>query len=221
MCRIAVIVMTVGIVGCSGKIPQRVPGVDNSMSSFPVINPDDPASIEKWESSEYNVFDSKIVIVPLHLFHGKLGDSTPKPAQSVALQVCGARHAGPSSAQQAAIASLVKDEMQLHRVVRTAIYDDYKRSYPVYKEGWSIGSAIYGGGDFSDVFPEIRAGNELDTLVQIFTIYIHPASRDSSAAIGIECSVPWDEEHDVGLRLSDGEVLEIGTAHVAYPPPQR
>ena len=147
-----------------------------------------------------------------------LGDSTENPPKPVALHVSGALTTGVSPGQQSAINFLVENEAQIHKAVRDAIYQYYKAHYSTYQQAWSMGAGMFGGGDFSDVLPPIKTGTELDALVQISTIYIHP-SDDEMAAIGIECAVPWDEEHGIGIRLSGTEVADIDTAHVAYPRP--
>ena len=58
---------------------------------IPMINPEDPTSINKWESSEHNYDNAKVVVVQLRFFHGALGDSIPKEPQSVDLKVSEAR----------------------------------------------------------------------------------------------------------------------------------
>ncbi len=205
-------------IGCTNNAQQPV--VNPVPNNFPMINPDDPTSIEKWESSEHNYDNSKIVVVQLRLFQRTLGNSTPKAPKSVALEVSGARKTGPSSAQQATINSLVENETQIHSRVRKAVYDYYQESYPAYKEGWTLGAIMFGGdGDYSDILPEIKTGNELDSLIWISSIHIHPSSGDSQA-MGIVYEVPWDEEHGIGILLLKGQVAKIGIAHDAFPLPQ-
>ena len=191
------------------------------MDSVPVINPDDPNSIAQWESSPYNFGNSKICVVKLRFLHGVLGDSRPKQPKSVALQVHEAKTNGIAAEQQLAIDSFIHNEPAIHSSIRDAIYEYYKQSYSAYKEGLSLGAALYGEADeIKDILPEISSGAKLDDLVQFGTVYIHP-SVDGSASIGIDFDVPWDEEHGIGLRLREGLVEAIGTAHEAFPVPQR
>lgn len=205
------------VVGCGSDLAQQ--GV--SIDSFPVINPDDPASIAKWESSPYNFANAKISVVQLRFFHGFLGDSTPKEVKSVALQLYDAKTNDINPEQQSAIDGFIQDEAAIHSAIRHAIYEYYKESYSAYKEGVSLGAAMFGGADeIKDILPEISSGNELDDLVQFGTIYIHPPVS-GSASIGIDFVVPWDEEHGIGLRLQEGQVEAIGTGHEAFPVPQR
>ena len=80
---------------------------------------------------------------------------------------------------------------------------------------------MFGGAeDINSILPQITTGDELDNLVQLGTIYIHPPIS-GMASIGIDFIVPWDEEHGIGLRLQDGKVETIGTGHEAFPAARR
>jgi len=178
-----------------------------------MIDPDDPDSIERWENSSYNLDAAKVVVVKSKFFHGALGNGDPGPEKSVVLLVSGAQQTGPSPAQQMAIDALVANSAEIQRLVRTAIYDYYKTVYPDYQEG----IAMYGGGDdVSEFLPAIKTGNELDAIVETATIYVHP-EKEGTVSIGIEFFAPWDVEHDLGVRITDGAITDAGMAEVAYP----
>ena len=214
--------MILFVLGCGGEAPQQVAPVNDSPAeAFPIIDPEDPQSIERWEQSRYNIGNSRIHVVELRLFHGTLGDGAPREPKKVPLHVYQARTTGITPEQQAAVDRLVRDEPELHAAVREAIYRYYKNSYSVYKEALSLGAAMFGGAEEIDqILPQITAGDELDDLVQIGGIYIHPAVG-GSASIGMDFEVPWDEEHGIGLRLDEGKVAEIGMGHEAFPVPER
>jgi hypothetical protein len=205
------------VLGCgAAPMPQAVP-----IEAFPVIDPEDPQSIARWEASRYNFADAKIQVVKSRFFHGSLGNSKPKEPKSIALQVYQAKTKGITAEQQAAMDDFIKNEEAIHAAVRSAIYEYYKKSYPAYKEGLSLGAALYGGADeIDEILPEITSGQELDDLVQFGTIYVHPL-QNGSAPIGMDLVVPWDEEHGMGLRLKDGKVEAVGLGHEAFPVPAR
>ncbi|WP_146370889.1 DUF6985 domain-containing protein [Symmachiella macrocystis] len=179
-----------------------------------MIDPDNPDSIERWENSSYNLDAAKVVVIKSKYFHGALGNGDPGPEKLVALLVSGAQQTGPSPAQQAAIDAFVANGAEIKRLVRKAIYDYYETVYPVYQEG--IAMHVSGGDDVSEFLPPIKTGNELDAIVEIATIYVHPEKK-GTVSIGIEFYAPWDVEHDLGVRITDGAVTDAGMADVAYP----
>lgn len=203
----------------AGCVDTTQPGA--SVDSYSIINPDDPASIAKWESSSYNFADAKIHVQKLSYLHGALGDTNSKDAASVAIQVYGAKSTGISPEQALAIAGLLKNEKAVHQALCDAIYDYYKRNYPAWKMGLSMGAAMFGGADeISEILPKVKNGSELDALITFGTIYVHPV-KDGACCIGFDLLIPCDEEHGIGLRIQGDKVLAIGTAHEAFPVPDR
>lgn len=198
--------------GCNGNAPN--PGGMNPLVNYPIIDPDQPDSIKAWESSTYNVFQSKIVVVKLKNFYGTLGDSTPGEPKSVAIKVAGALKNGPTDAQQKAIDTLMNQEQEIHSTVRKAIYDYYQKVYPIY---YPIYKNIIGGVNLSKILPPIQKGDELDSIVEVGEIYIHESAGNEPVSIGIEFHTPWDDENEMGVRIQGTEVIDVGNAFVAIP----
>ena len=210
--RIATILLVL-LAGCGGQ-----PNHQTQMHDIPIIDPSDPLTIKTWEHSEYNFDHSKIVVHELSYFHGKLGDGALKESSAVAIEVCDALNAGITESQNSAIDELIRNEGSVMATVRNAIYQYYEEAYPDYKRGMDMGVKIWGGADqVKKMLPEIMEGDEIDGLVTIDTISIHPPIGDD-VMIGIDFTVEWDEEHGMGLRMLDGEIEAIGTAHESYPP---
>ncbi len=206
------------LMGCGGNGPNQKPaaqpGGNNPLFAIHVLNPDDPESIKKWEESPLNVFSSKIHVVKLKYFHGNLGGLKEKAEKTVALEVSGAKVNGLTDAQRKTIDHLVKNESELFDLVYKAFYKEYKKNYPIYKSAFGGGAA-----GMKKLLPAIKNGNELDSIVQIYKIYIHEIPKEGLVAVGIEFSIPWDEEHDVGVRLLGSKIDEVGIAFTAYPLP--
>lgn len=155
--------------GCSAPPPPNLPA-----ESDIIPDPDDPASIARWEAGPYNVFQSKIEVVELEFFHGPLGDGKPKEPKKVAVRVFGAKKAGIQPEQEAAVRNLVKNEAELFAKAREAIYRHYQESYAAYRQGMELGAAMYGGADeIDELIPKIINGNEIDRLVHLSEVYIH------------------------------------------------
>ncbi len=209
--RLLTVVLVLAVCGC---IENPQPG--SPMTNFPVIDPNDPASIARWEASQYNYGNAKIRVVQLNYLHGTLGGPTAKHPTPVALQVYEAMSDGIKPEQETAIDNLIKNEAALHELVRSAIYDYYRETYPIYRAAMG-GTGLFGGaGTLEYMLPEIKSGNELNEIVRFDNVYIHPVV-DGSVAIGMDFVVPWDEEHGIGLQLVDGQVFTIGSAHEAFP----
>jgi hypothetical protein len=201
------------IPACSGPPPPPIPAAAN----YPEIDPDDPASIKRWEASQYNAFRSKIEVASLTCFRDRMtekGHAEPKP---VAIQIRGALDSGISPELQAALQQFKDTESELYAKARAAIYAEYRKSYNTYKQALSLGASMFGGdkADIEKVLPQIVKGNELDGLVSFQTIYLVRA-RDGVDRIGIVLNVPWDEENGMGLVIANGQVEQVGDASVVY-----
>jgi hypothetical protein len=109
----------------------------------------------------------------------------------------------------------------IHEAIRKAVYSYYKKTYPAWREGLTLGAAMFGGADEIDtILPRVTNGDELDSLITYDTIYVHPA-KDGVSGIGVELLIPVDEENGLGLRMTGEKVVAIGTAHEAFPVPDR
>lgn len=208
--------LVVTVAGCGDNAPQG-----GSVNSFPIIDPNNPATITKWESSVYNFADAKIDVRQLRYLHGSLGSAKPKEEASVAIQIYGAKTNGIADEQATAITNLVENERAIHQAVRSAVYEHYEQTYPAWKEGLALGAAMFGGADEIDkILPKVTKGDELDSLITFTTIYVHPP-RDGESCIGLDLHIPCDEENGLGLRIQGDEIIAIGTAHEAFPVPNR
>lgn len=190
------------------------------MNNISIVDPQNPETLKRWESSEYNFNKSIISVVELHYFR-KAFDSVPSnDATATAIEVCGARKSGILAEQESTIELLTTNEKRIHASVRAAVYDYYLQTYADYKSAWSTGAAMFGGGDFSDVLPVVTKGDELDKLVQLSAIYIHPVTNGVSP-IGFDFTIPWDEENGLGVLLQGETVIATGNSYDAMPVPQQ
>lgn len=192
-------------------------GSESTMAE-PEIDLSDPQSIERWESGDLNVLASKIKVSSVRYFREEMRPVGEAQGVDVPIQICGALSDGVRTEQIEALEQLLKNEEAIYQKAREGIYKFYQESYEAYKKGWSLGAAVFGGGDFSDVLPEVVAGNELDELVRFEWIFVH-SPRNGRSKIGIECSCSWDEEHGLGVLISGDEIEDVGLAEVSYPNP--
>ncbi len=195
------------------------PAAINVAAMYPVIDPGDPASIKKWEASQYNAFRSKIEVVNLACFRDRMTEKGHPEANPVAIQVRGALDSGISAELQTALQQFKDTESALYAKARAAIYAEYQKSYNTYKQAWSMGAALFGGdkADIEKVLPQIVKGNELDGLISFQTIYLY-RGKDGAARVGVVLGVPWDEENGMGVVMAGEEVERVGDAGVVYLP---
>jgi hypothetical protein len=192
------------IAACTGSPPS---------ADEAAIDPSDPASIARWEVSDFNAFHSKLEVVALRCFRGKMTDKGHPEAKPVAVEMCGARDQGVAGEQEEAVRRFAATEPELYAKVRAAIYDKYRKSLSTYKQAWSMGARMYGGRatEVEEVLPEIVKGNELDGLIAWKTIYIaRPEMGVSRIGITLEC--PWDEENGMGVVIAGSDVERVGDA---------
>lgn len=204
---VAILLLT--LVGCANADPQ----LDNATNDSSMLNLTDPDEIAHWEASSDNIDHSKIKVVKLSYFYNALGNNEPKPTRAVAIEISEARLNGITLEQQQALDFFIENERDIHATVRKAIYNYYQDLYPDIKKAHEHASALYGGpANTDDIPPPILNGTELDQIVNFASIRIN-STPDGKATIGIEAFGKWDI-NGIGLRLQDGEVVEIGNAYV-------
>lgn len=211
--RLWFVVIAMISLSCTNSMPADSQKEASMVEELDMTN---PRNSSRWEASPDNIFKSKLTIVKLTAIRGSLTKAGHQTARSVALEVCGALPRGLTAEQRQAIDFLKQNEATIFPKVRAAIYDFYGQSYKDYKKGWTLGAKLFGGGDISDILPEVVAGNELDRLVKFERIFIH-SPRRGGVSIGIECSCTWDEEHGLGVMISADGTAKAGLAELAYP----
>lgn len=204
---VAMFLLTVA--GCRNDDPQ--PG--DPANDISMLDLTDPDEIAHWEASSDNIDHSKIKVVKLSYFYDALGNKKPKPPRAVAIEFSKSKLNGITPEQQQALDFFIENEREIHATVRKAIYNYYQVLYPDNKEAQEVASALYGGPkNIDDVLPPILNGTELDQIVEFASIRIN-STTDGKATIGIEAFGEWDI-NGIGLRLQDGEVVEISNAYV-------
>ncbi len=187
------------------------------MGELSMLELTDPDEIAAWEASDSNFFHSKIKVVELRYFYGTLGNDEPKPLRTVAIEICEAQNNGITPEQQQALDDFVKNEKAIHAAVRNAIYQDYQKWHPATKEGFQDAAALYGSlENIEEELPPIVDGTELDEITDFSQILIHPVI-DGKVQLGVELFGKWDPLEGIGVRLQNGQIVDIGNAYEALP----
>jgi hypothetical protein len=200
---------------CGGPPPLPV----SPTASYPEIDPREPGSITRWEASAFNVSRSKIEVVGVACFRDKMTEKGHSEAKPIAIEICNALNSGITAEQRTVLERFKETESELYAKARAAVYAEYRKSYSTYKQAWSLGAGMFGGGqaDVNDVLPKIVKGDELDGLVSFGTLYVR-RSKDGVVRLGIVLHCPWDEENGMGVVIANGEVERVGDTSVVYIP---
>jgi hypothetical protein len=170
--------------------------------------------------------DSKTEIVRLTEFPGGLElEKKPRPqGYDQEVEISGARSGGVAPSQRLALKEFVANEKQILRAVREAIYRNYREKYLPHREELraALTETARVNGIQSDLiemgmkgFPEIKTGNELDSLVALLAIRVH-RPVNGVAKIGILFECPWERDEGLGVRVAGSTVEAIGTGEVAF-----
>lgn len=204
MSRTAPLLLICMLAGCE---PDA--GIPTMPLEIPILDANDPKSIEAWEKSEYNYNSAKIVVIDASYLHGDLSAGSKPAVKRIPLEVTGARDKGIAPSQQAAIDFIMENEQAVFETVREAIYADYQKTFDIFHPIW---------GDEPEIAPVIKTGTELDAIVTFGSYYIHHPTDDGPSNFGIQFWVPWTED-DQGVLLQKLEVIDIGQAYSAMPGP--
>ncbi len=101
---------------------------------YPTRDPRDPASISRWEKSQYNIHRSKVEVVDLRCFRDKMTRRGRTQAKPVPVEMCYALDAGIADEQRIALKRFQETESELYARARIAIYDWYRETYAHTKE---------------------------------------------------------------------------------------
>ena len=66
--------------------------------------------------------------------------------------------------------------------------------------------------------PKAAKPDDLRFLLQLSSVYIHPADAQGRGDIGLTFHCEWDDEHGIGVRIRDGKVVDVGYSDCADEP---
>ena len=67
-----------------------------------------------------------------------------------------------------------------------------------------------------DIMPDLGAPGDLEPLIGLHTVHVHPLRKDGAPYLGFELGCTWDEEHGLGVLMHGAEAVEIGGADTAF-----
>jgi hypothetical protein len=169
---------------------------------------------------------TKTEVVRLAAFPGGLSlEKNLQPEdQNQKVEICDPRSGGISDSQRHALKEFVANEKQIFRAAHEAIYRRYRENHLPHREQLrSIlrKTAIINGHSPEewekkgmDDLPQVKRGNELDQKVALVAIIVHcPVNGVSKIGLLYQCA--WDPDNDLGVRIADSAVEEVGNGEVS------
>lgn len=133
---------------------------------------------------------------------------------TVVIEFIDSEEKGPSNHQLKTLEQFLYSEEKIAIDVGKNIYSYYEDVYPDYYEG---ASSIDDDPSSIEMFlPKIVNGNELDNLIKLNSILMHPCI-DNVCRVGLNFYCSWDEEHGLGILIKNNKVVQTGFADTAYP----
>ena len=113
----------------------------------------------------------------------------------------------PMPAQLKAIHNLMDNQTAILNALLQHVYKDYERIRSIYQ---------YEEPEKSTLTPDLDSAEDLKKLIGVGNIFIHNTVRNGIADIGFECGCTWDEEHGLGVKMNDCDLIHIGMADEAF-----
>lgn len=114
----------------------------------------------------------------------------------------------PTEAQKKALAFQLESGKQVTAALLTALRRHYNKWRPRFKD--------FLAEEYERLMPAIKADAELLPLIELYTVYVHPAESDGMAYVGLGFRCTWDIEHGLGAILHRDTVVELEGADIAF-----
>jgi hypothetical protein len=153
-----------------------------------------------------------VTAAPLPSFGGLgLGTSDGLPAGSVRIVYAPeGRDESPLTEEEIArVRWLVEHEAEVHAAVTARLFEEYPTIRAEFLEDFEHAQ------EAATRLPEVGTLAELEALLGVDEINVHPLEKDGLPFVGVELRCAWEEEHGVGVLLHGTRVLEVGDADTA------
>src|SRR6185436_951456 len=120
-----------------------------------------------------------------------------------------------SEIQKKNLQEFIAKQDSLFPAILNAIFEEYKRSYPAYKEGWSK------TGRLSDVelekhLPKPTTPADLKAFISPGVLHIQNKKECKLGTVGIEFDCTWDIENGLGVMIENWKVVKTGVGEASY-----
>ena len=111
-----------------------------------------------------------------------------------------------SAAELALVDWMVAHEAELRAAVLAGIVAAYPDLQASYRNALD---------DFDAVMPNVALVEDMQALICLEGINVHPVVRDDVPYLGYEFACTWDDEHGLGVLMHGARVVEVGQADTA------
>jgi hypothetical protein len=95
------------------------------------------------------------------------------------------------------------------------VFDFYKASYAVYKEGWTYGNKL-SEEEIEKYLPTPTTPEKLKEHFTPQTIYIADKNKCKDGFIGISFDCTWDINSGLGLLIKDWKVVAVSVSEISF-----
>lgn len=106
-------------------------------------------------------------------------------------------------AQKEAYTNLVHDMESIMAKAEAALFDYYQEVYMEYRE-------MVGDDEADKIAPSIEKMDELSDLVEPTQLIIRRVRKNGVRRVGLLFECTWEEEHGLGVKIENEEVVEVG-----------
>lgn len=114
----------------------------------------------------------------------------------------------PTDAQMQALSFLLESCKHVTAALLVALRRHYDEWRPRYED--------FLGEEIERLMPAIKTDTELLPLIELQSVYVHPAESEGVAYIGMGFRCTWDVEHGLGVILHRDTVVEIEGADISF-----
>jgi hypothetical protein len=99
--------------------------------------------------------------------------------------------------------------------ILNAIFEDYKKSYSAYKDGWRKAGYI-STVELEKHLPTPTTPNNLKAFITPGVIHVQNKKECKEGTLGIEFDCTWDIENGLGIMIENWKVVKTGVAEASY-----
>jgi len=117
--------------------------------------------------------------------------------------------------QKKNLQEFINKQNSLFPSILNAIFEEYKKWYPTYKEGWTSAGNI-SDNELEKYLPKPTTPNNLRAFITPGVLHIQNKKVCKEGTIGIEFDCTWDIENGLGVMIENWKVVKTGVAETSY-----
>ena len=116
--------------------------------------------------------------------------------------------------QQKIVDEFISNENAILKTSINHLISDYRSKYPFYLEGWS--TMGLNRDEIEASLPREMTEIKFLHLVSDVELFVNPESIAANGEIGLSFECQWDIENGLGVKFSNWQVQDVGTAQISF-----